>query len=204
VAAGTEGARTRRAVGWSTRIEQVALAASILLGSFGRAGARPPSVVVRDGDPFQRSAATWAIGRYEVAELELPAIEIAFHPNAAACGGNSGFTSGGRIDLCTTSPSLNYLRATLLHEIAHAWLEAHLTDRSRRAFLDLRGLQTWTSPHTPWGLRGVEQAAEIMAWGLGDGTIQAWFDHEPTEELGVAFELLTERQPLNPETASGS
>jgi hypothetical protein len=139
----------------------------------------------------------WAVGRYRAAGLELPALEVAFHRSVSACGGNSGFASGVRIDLCTTSPSLGYLRATVLHEIAHVWLERHVSDGLRAAFIDLRGLQTWSSPDAPWGLQGVEQAAETLAWGLGDGTVEALVADDDPEELADAFELLTRSRPLN-------
>ena len=54
----------------------------------------------------------------------------------------------------------------LLHEMAHGWLDANLSEIERARFLDLRRLSTWNSPEVSHDERGFEQAAEIMAWTL--------------------------------------
>lgn len=201
MAAVTEAFGTGRGLGAAWKLVQVALATLILFGSMGGTGTARPSVLVRDADRSQHQLVDWAIGRYEASHLDLPAIEVRFHPNAAACGGNSGFSAGGRIDMCSDSPSIGYLRATLLHEMAHAWLERHATASLRNRFLRLRGLHAWSSPEVPWGLRGAEQAAETLAWGLGDGSVVALVPDDDPEGLTSAFVALTGRQPLNPEAA---
>jgi hypothetical protein len=62
-------------------------------------------------------------------------------------------------------------KGVLLHELAHAWDYHMLADEQRRAFMELRGVDTWHSHQVEWHERGAEHAAEIIKWGIIDEPI---------------------------------
>jgi hypothetical protein len=132
----------------------------------------------------------WAIDRFETAGLEAPPVEIHFHQELSDCGGHLGFARDGRIDLCTTLEDAPARRA-LLHEIGHIWLDMNTTGSLRDRFLESRGLRSWNASDEPWELRGYEQAAEVLAWGLGERIITPSIPDNDFEQLCGAFEFLT-------------
>ena len=84
-----------------------------------------------------------------------------------------------------------------LHEMAHAWTEANTDTAILERFMDIRGIAAWNDRSFDWKQRGTEQAAEIIAWGLGEG-VSPWLPDQPEDrELADLFELLTGRQPIN-------
>lgn len=85
-----------------------------------------------------------------------------------------------------------------LHEFAHVWMYDHLDEATSLAFLDRVGLDVWRSADVFWPERGVEVAAETMAWGLaGDGLAEYAISRPPAcKELTVRYELITGRAPL--------
>ena len=85
-----------------------------------------------------------------------------------------------------------------LHEFAHVWMYDQLDDSTRRVFLQRVGLDVWRSVEVFWPERGVEVAAETMAWGLaGDGLAEYLVQPPPScEELTARYELLTGQAPL--------
>ena len=94
------------------------------------------------------------------------------------------------------------LRHNLLHELAHVWdLSGGVTEATRQDFLELRGLNGWQDLNEEWSERGIEQAAEIVAWGL---EVAQWDIPTEVAEVGAqdadslrqAFELLTGRLPI--------
>jgi hypothetical protein len=194
--------RAPRPLGYRAWIALASVAVLVFLaartGAHAIAGA---SILVLDASPEQERIVTWAIGRYGRAGLELPRIVLQFHDDPRGCGNNSGYTLGDRIDICTTGTRA-YVRATLLHEMAHVWLEKYASEELRMGFLRLRGLNTWDSPEAPWGLRGVEQAAETIAWGLGEGTIEPLIPDDGPDGLTLAFEFLTGGRPPSQPIAS--
>ena len=56
---------------------------------------------------------------------------------------------------------------TMLHELAHAWANIHLTDDDRHQFVASRKLASWNDQDDEWSLRGTEHVAETIAWALG-------------------------------------
>jgi len=68
--------------------------------------------------------------------------------------------------------------------------EAFLT-RRRDRFLVSRGLRSWNASDEPWEHRGYEQAAEVLAWGLGERIITPSIPDNDFEQLCDAFEFLT-------------
>lgn len=141
------------------------------------------------GTPQQVKMVRWAVGRFEAAGLTLPSLEIRFHGDFEGCGGNLGFYRGGGVDVCRVSANL-MARQILLHEMSHGWAEANVTGRRREAFLEVRGLQTWIGDDTPWGERGGEHAAEIMAWYLGDRILMPTVPDNGPEQLEGAVAVL--------------
>ena len=65
----------------------------------------------------------------------------------------------------------------------------------RARFLELRGLRDWDSSDAPWALRGWEQAADILAWGIGDGVLLPPVPANDVPSLTSAFELMTGEPP---------
>lgn len=105
-----------------------------------------------------------AMELFETAGLELPPLRIHVHPTHEACNGNLGLYSKGgdlhRIDLCDLTPWL------IVHELAHAWERHNVDDATRDAFMAATGAGTWNDHSQPHPARGVEQAADAIAWGL--------------------------------------
>lgn len=138
----------------------------------------------------QQDRLDWAAGRFAVAGLDLPHIEVHFFEQREPCDGYEAtfrqHESPLRIDVCNAN------RLIILHELAHAWEWANLDDGTREAFVSLRGLESWNSPNAAWKQRGVEDMAEVVVWGLieweGPG------GDEAAEKLS-AFELVTGTLP---------
>lgn len=154
-----------------------------------------PDVVVHGGAPAEIALVGWAVARYERAGLELPPLEVYFHEDTSGCRGRLGFYEGGRVELCL-GLILNLVpRQTILHEMAHAWGERALTDVLRARFMELRHVDTWASWDEPWPERGWEQAAEIVAWGVGDRVLTPVIPDNSPEDVRTAYELLTGSPP---------
>lgn len=149
-----------------------------------------PNVEVTGGMPEQLAMARWAVGRFETAGLQAPAVVIAFHRGLSGCGGHLGWARGGEVDLCSTLVNAMSRRA-LLHEMSHIWLDRYVGASLKERFLDLRDLTVWNASSDPWELRGYEQGAEIIAWALGERILTAQIPDNSPVQLGIAFELLT-------------
>jgi hypothetical protein len=149
-----------------------------------------PEVRIYGGAAEQIDLGRWAVRRFEAAGLTAPAVEIHFHAGRSGCKGNIGWAEDGRIDVCTTMVN-TYSRRVMLHEIGHTWLDANVDDSLRERFLELRGLRAWNATSDPWRLRGYEQAAEVMAWGLGERIITPTMSDSAPPAIAVAYELLT-------------
>ena len=130
-----------------------------------------------------------AMARYNDSGLTLPTeLRIYVHDDRTGCQGHPGLFnqdySGTRIDMCTTDGFI------LLHELAHAWEHHTMDDRTRQAFLDHTGLTVWNHADAEWAERGIELAANAIAWGLLDETLTDGEAAEYTEQLD-RFEMLT-------------
>jgi hypothetical protein len=167
-----------------------------------------PEIEVSGATVEQLAMARWAVGRFEIAGLEPPDVEIAFHGDRADCGGHLGLAGLGKVDLCDTLVNAMARRA-LLHEMSHIWLDQFVDVETRARFLDVRELTSWNSSEDPWELRGYEHGAEIMAWALGERILTPSIPNNEPEKVEASFRLLTGAelpQPL-PEaipTAPGS
>jgi hypothetical protein len=168
------------------------------------APARPetpaPALVIVGGEPDDEAAVDWALHRYAAAGLEdMPPLEVHLHPSDEPCRGGLGLHHAGRIDLCTMDSSEPYARKYALHEMAHAWAGANVDEQVLARFMQARGLDAWNDRTFPWKERGIEQVAEVITWGLGEGEIQPLLpEATQTCELASLYELLTGRQPITP------
>jgi len=189
---------------WLARFVAPALVLALAMG-----GPAEPGIHIHHASAAERRLVAWAIGRYRLAGLTLPSLDIEFRP-AEACGDAWARYERDRQRIvdCDTSSSASWVPAAdvkevLLHELAHAWDAASLTDGVRRRFMAMRGLTTWQGPITEWRSLGSEQAAEIIAWGLMDEGLGPLTDRLTTifrmhsDDLPVAFQLLTGRAPLH-------
>ena len=152
-----------------------------------------PNVEVT-GATEQLSMVRWAVDRFELAGLEPPVVEIAFHRGLSGCGGHLGLARQGEVDVCTTLVDPTARRA-LLHEMGHIWLDQNLSDPERERFLEARGLHAWNDSSDTWALRGYEQGAEIMAWALGERILTPQISDNDPIQLARGFELLTGTAP---------
>ena len=154
-----------------------------------------PEVTFVGGTPQHLEMGRWAVQRYAAAGLTLPELEIRFHDDPADCGDRMGSYRHGVVDLCYRH--LDGLASrTLVHEMAHGWLEAGLSAEARERFLGLRTLPTWNDPDRDWDERGFEQAAETIAWAVGDqadGIRAPSFPDNARWQLEQAYEVLTGR-----------
>ncbi|HEX6301409.1 MAG TPA: hypothetical protein VF148_13155 [Acidimicrobiia bacterium] len=88
-------------------------------------------------------------------ELELPILDIWFHPDKEPCGEHHGMfmatSESWQIQICSSDIEFVYE-----HELAHAWVTANVTDTKRSAFMNLRGLEHWADRDVQWNERGTE------------------------------------------------
>jgi hypothetical protein len=83
-------------------------------------------------------------------------------------------------------------KIAVLHELAHAWILDHVDHDTVNGILALSGRTAWDDPEVPWTERGVEYAADVVAWGLIDKTLpMVRLGTPPCMELAAAFALLT-------------
>lgn len=147
----------------------------------------------------------WAFGRFTAAGLPAPAVDsVTFLKRSAdRCRAFSGLIAGREVTLCFQSAICandacdqwtDAARTIALHELAHAWIDEHVGTDTRRAFLELAGLESWASSDVAWGDRGVELAASTMAWGLLDveSSVNPKLGPRACAELAELFSLLVE------------
>ncbi len=155
-------------------------------------------IVVYVTRPSELAMARWAVGRFEQAGLGLPPVQIHFHDELSGCRGYPGFIRGGRIDLCPGRELTLVSRHDILHELAHAWTELHLSPAAKKRFMTLRDLPTWNSSSAPWDRRGFEQVAEVVAWGVGQGLPMPRVADPDPADMAWTFRELTDHPPIAP------
>lgn len=184
----------------ASRLLLVVTAAATLAGGGEHAEPGPaPTIVgairVHEADAEHERLVRWAYGRYEHAGLEVPSIDVTFHPDTSGCSGHLGRWISGRVDVCVVIVS-EIARDAILHEIGHAWVDENVSATTREQFMRMRGLTAWNDQSVIWDERGFEHAAETLAWALGHRYIAPGIpDHGPAR-LSAAFELLTGGLPL--------
>jgi hypothetical protein len=174
-------------------IGRAAMAAAVIVGLAGwRAGS---GVAIAGGTPAQRAMTLEAADRFREAGLGEPTVRIRFHEDREACDGRNGRSLNGTVDLCGIHAS-EFSRRTVLHEMAHSWIDAHVTAGLEQRFLRLRQLERWNDHDDEWEQRGTEHAAEIVEWALAGqptGTELPSIPDNAPSQLARGYELLTGR-----------
>jgi hypothetical protein len=179
------------------------LGITALMPSTPESGARP-TVTATGFAPDQQARIDWAVDLFRQADLSLPPVAFIHETTLDACEGREGsqvFGDGrSTIHICTDDAGAAE-ELLFVHELAHAWDHANLTDDRRAAFMTLRGLHTWqgTDPRgSDWLDRGAEHAAVIMTWGLMDRPMMVVTIRDATcPRMLAGYEMLTGRPPLH-------
>jgi hypothetical protein len=148
------------------------------------------------------AAYAWSQELFAAAGFTEPTVTIEFSTDGELCGGALGrtwFTEDelATIAVCAThdNPMVEeaHRRRALLHELAHAWVDQNVSAERIAAFIELRGLEEWSSREVEWADRAVEHAAETFTWGIqgGDYRVDVRIDNTDCPELAAGYELLT-------------
>lgn len=148
----------------------------------------------------------WSFDRFTRAELAEPTVDrIEVSPSSPRCEGSTGWCLIGEgraeVGVCLPPDRVGTTelaaRLCVLHELAHLWLAEHTNAEQRRRFMVRTGAGAWRGPDDPWAERGVEQAADTLAWGLlGGYRVVLGRPLPECEQLPVGFEILTGVPPL--------
>jgi hypothetical protein len=162
----------------------------------GLAGWRAGSgVAIEGGTPAQRAMILQAAERFREAGLGEPTVTIRFHDERQVCDNRTGRSYGNTVDLCGIHTN-ELSKRTVLHEMAHAWIDAHVTASLEERFLRLRQLERWNDHDDEWEQRGTEHAAEIVEWALAGqptGTELPSIPDRDLWQLAEGYELITGR-----------
>ena len=146
-----------------------------------------PSVAVLDASAAEQRLLDGALTRFRDAGMRLPDLRVTFHDDEAPCHGHLGWFSARTrpwsVHVCSDLPFV------VTHELAHAWIDAHVGRAEEQAILDATGLEHWRGEDVPWQERGVERTAFVIQQVLtspGGRRSPAW------EERLALFELATD------------
>ncbi len=177
------------------------------------------AIAIHNGTPRLDAFVQYGLDRFSAAGLDEPVLDTVTFEPSRRCVDRSGrvlsdessrdlFLCMYESELCPgggecMKPRLN-ARIAILHELGHVWLLGRIGDETQEELLEIAGLRTWDSLDVPWEERGVEYAAEVLAWGLVDeATSMVRFGSPPCEDLTAAYRLLTGTDPLPPTTNCG-
>jgi hypothetical protein len=174
------------------------------------------SVEVVNADGRQAELIHWLFGRYGAGALAQPDVAAVWFPPSVDCELSEGiakpadarFDQGHTVTLCFDADELSsgwpdrqwspHVAHQGLHEFAHVWMYDQLDARDQRAFLERVGLASWRDGNVFWPERGVEVAAETIAWGLAEPGDAAYLIEPPPDcaELTARYTMLTGHDPL--------
>ena len=165
------------------------------------------SIEVRNGTPTLVALFQWGLGRFVESDLPLPSLDAVTFEPSRSCEGRSGrLLDDGTMrnvyvcmydsDVCTGASTCvtpgTAAQIAVLHELAHAWILDYVDQDTVDGILALSGRTAWDDPEVPWIERGVEYAADVIAWGLIDETLpMVRLGAPPCMELAAAFTQLT-------------
>ncbi len=160
--------------------------------------------VVADLTAEQERFVAWGESRFAAAGLTPPQLQYVFHDDTEACGWHRGLYDPEKhvVIICNAN------RETLVHELAHAWVEANVSAELKADFMAQRGLEVWNDHEVPWSERATEHAAEVVAWGVEEESrLIPWVEPDGTrifrlltipdstpDELLAAYQMLTGRE----------
>jgi hypothetical protein len=166
-------------------------------------------IEVYNGTPGLQDLITWSFAQFRVHGLGTPQVRrVTFHNNQTdRCEEVVGLILGDAVILCFDSAAScqdqgcttwkPWAKQTTLHELAHAWMVEHLTPEVIDQFKTATAMPTWSSSEHPWGQRGVELAAETIAWATSDQPVQVnpKLGSHTCDELARYYQILTGRPP---------
>lgn len=171
-------------------------------------------IEIHNATPEAKDLVRWAITRFPAAHLAAPRVlSIAFTEEAhrAQCAGDlRGLAlvvgQSSRIYLCYvddgTAPP--FARELILHELGHAWMWQNLTASTQQNVLARLQLPTWDGTVVPREKRGIEQAADLIVWGLTTEPPKGGLlGGRSCTFLAEAFHVLTGAAPLQPACPPG-
>ena len=139
-----------------------------------------------DSDPARSAEAQDVIARFADVGLELPTVTIEFHDSTTPCNGHDGFIRyvepAPVISICSD------LAYVVPHELAHAWVDANLSDAAKVDYVERWDLASWDGANDDWNDRGTEDAAFVIQQNISATSprmTRTW------QERAEAFELLT-------------
>ena len=190
--------------GWSTHAVIPAPLQDRITGTVSAAGQRTE---VHNGAPGANDLVRWAMARFPAAHLTAPEItSVAFSEEAHRPQCSSGrwglalqIGSSSRIYLCSAvgTTATPYEQQMLLHELAHAWMWQNVDESSQQQFVTRMHLPAWDGTGVAWDQRGIEQAADVIAWGLTDQPVESGVTaNHFCADLAQMFKLLTGAAPL--------
>jgi hypothetical protein len=172
---------------------------------------REVSVQIANGDANMPGFVRWGMERFAAAGLPLPRVgSVTFLSQDSRCRGYHGFAegtdSGSGVILCYTPEQVCSDQAcsgwnsapahTLLHEYSHVWMDHNLTEEARAGFLAFEGLTQWSDWSDPWPDRGVERAAEAMAYALTERITTGCAPGGASHRYLDGFRILIGEEPL--------
>ncbi len=194
--------------GWWTGLQLPRPRDEIVSGVFASDG---QTIDIHNGTPHLQSLLEWGLGRFQAAGLAEPRVDsVTFEPSRR-CDGVAGrvvdieisrdlFMCIYESDLCVDDDEcLTFTQSArfgMLHELAHAWMLDAADDPARSRVLELSGRQRWNDRDVAWTDRGVEYAADAIAWGLAEEELAlVRLGNPPCSEILAVFEALTGVSP---------
>ncbi len=166
-------------------------------------------VEVYNGTPGLERLIAWSFAQFQAHGLGTPNVHrVTFHTKSInTCQGVNGLILGDAVILCFNSAAacmdqdctdwMTWTKKTTLHELAHAWIDEHVTTEVIDRFRTATAAPTWSDQAHAWGERGVELAAETIAWATADQPVRVNLKLRPRSchELARDYEILTGRPP---------
>lgn len=196
--------------GWWTGLELPGPSDEVVTGTITTPTGR--IISVHNGTPRLEEAVADGLRRFADIGLPEPQFDTLTFEPTRKCESRTGRvieTDGFRElylcmyerDLCPRAGSCDEIartaRLAVLHELGHAWMIDEVDEAIETRVLESSGLPTWSDSDVPWNQRGVEYAAEVLAWGLFDEDVSMVRIGSPScAELTAAFTVLTSAVPL--------
>jgi hypothetical protein len=142
-------------------------------------------------EPFtadQQELVDFALDRFETQGLQLPDVKFVFRDSLLLCDLHKGryYPDMQLVEMCSMD------KHTLVHELAHAWANEHMTPEQMESFVTSNDLDSWNDHDTAWARRGTEHVAETIAWALSDHPRHLrWVEHLDDGSDAITYRILT-------------